>query len=29
MAIEQDEETAKEWIKIQIQDLKINLNDEA
>ena len=28
MAIEQDEETAKEWIKMQIQDLEINLNDE-
>ncbi len=27
-AIEQNEETAKEWIKMQIQDLEINLNDE-
>jgi len=28
MAIEQDEEIAKEWIKMQIQDLEINLNDK-
>jgi len=28
MAIEQDEETAKEWINMQIKNLDINLNDE-
>jgi len=28
MAIEQDEEMAKEWMKMQIQNLDINLNDE-
>ncbi len=28
MAIEQDEAMAKEWIKMQIQNLDINLNDE-
>ena len=28
MAIEQNEAMAKEWIKMQIQNLDINLNDE-
>ena len=28
MAIEQYEAMAKEWIKMQIQNLDINLNDE-